>query len=158
MEWPCRMEVLSESPRVVADGAHNAHSMASLLESLPRYFDYSGLVVIAGFSRDKSVDDMVAMLARDKPKVIVTRSRHPRSTPPGVLAQSFRDWGAPPDSETASVREAVEAALDLAGPTDLVVSTGSLFVAAEVREAMLGIEAEVYPDLIPRDLRTPGTG
>ena len=158
VEWPCRMEVLSESPRVVADGAHNAHSMASLLESLPRYFDYSGLVVIAGFSRDKSVDDMVPMLARDKPMVIVTRSRHPRSTPPGALARSFRDCGAPPAFETGSVREAVGAALDLAGPNDLVLGTGSLFVAAEVREAMLGIEAEVYPDLIPRDLRTPGTG
>ena len=158
VEWPCRMEVLSESPRVVADGAHNAHSMASLLESLPRYFDYSGLVVIAGFSRDKSVDDMVAMLAREKPRVIATRSRHPRSTPPGALAQSFRDCGASPAVETASVREAVEAALDLAGPNDLVIGTGSLFVAAEVRETMLGIEPEVYPDLIPRDLRTPRNG
>lgn len=158
VEWPCRMEVLSETPQVVVDGAHNAHSMASLLESLPRYFDYSGLVVIAGFSRDKSVDDMVSLLARDNPRVIVTRSRHPRSTPPGALAQSFRDCGVPPAYETGSVREAVEAALGLAGPTDLVLGTGSLFVAAEVREAMLGIDAEVYPDLIPRDLRTPGAG
>jgi len=33
-----------------------------------------------------------------------------------------------------------------------------LFVAAEVREALLGIEPEIYPDLLPPDLRASGTG
>jgi hypothetical protein len=45
-------------------------------------------------------------------------------------------------------------ALEVAGPEDLVLATGSLFLAAEVREAMLGIEPELYPDLLPADQRT----
>ena len=36
---------------------------------------------------------------------------------------------------------------------DLVLVTGSLFVVAEAREAVLGIEPETYPDLLPPDLR-----
>ncbi len=155
VQWPCRMEVLSRAPLVVADGAHNAYSMEALLKSLPRYFDQPGLLLIAGFSRDKSVADMVKLLAARHPRVVVTRSRHPRSAPPADLAQKFRDEGLTGVVETASVKEAVEYALESAGDGDLVLATGSLFVAAEVREALLGIEPEVYPDLIPRDLRTP---
>ena len=37
VSWPCRMEVLSQSPLVVADGAHNLYSIEALLNSLPEY-------------------------------------------------------------------------------------------------------------------------
>jgi dihydrofolate synthase / folylpolyglutamate synthase len=153
VSWPCRLEVLSRSPLVVADGAHNAHSMASLLESLPRYLSYQRLILVTGFSRDKSVSDMVKLLAGCGPVVFATRSRHPRSVPAGNLADQFRAQGVAQVMETSTVAEAVVRALALAQPGDLVLGTGSLFVAAEVREAMLGIEPELYPDLLPPDLR-----
>ena len=35
----------------------------------------------------------------------------------------------------------------------MILATGSLFVAAEARETVLGIEPELYPDLMPPDLR-----
>ena len=57
------MESWTEKPLVVVDGAHNDYSVDCLLESLPHYFDYDRLVVIAGFSRDKNVDAMVNSLA-----------------------------------------------------------------------------------------------
>ena len=154
-QWPCRMEVLSGSPQVVADGAHNDYSVAALLESLPRYFTYPRLVVLAGFSRDKSVDQMVARLAQQASAVVVTRSRHPRSVRPGLLAAEFREHGVSTIVETNTVKEGMDRALQMAGPEDLVLVTGSLFVAAEAREAVLGIEPELYPDLLPPDLKPP---
>jgi folylpolyglutamate synthase/dihydropteroate synthase len=42
---------------------------------------------------------------------------------------------------------ALQLAKDAAGPRGLVLAAGSLFLAAEVREAALGIEPEVYPSL-----------
>ena len=153
--WPCRMEVLSRSPLVMVDGAHNAYSMASLLGSLPKYLEYQRLVLIVGFSRDKSISDMVKLLSAGNPVVYATRSRHPRSVPPGDLVAQFRDQGVKQVVETPSAAEATEQALSLARPGDLVLATGSLFVAAEVREALLGIEPELYPDLLPPDLRPP---
>ena len=50
--------------------------------------------------------------------------------------------------------EALALARSMAGPDDLILGTGSLFVAAELREAELGIRPELYPDLLPPDLRT----
>jgi folylpolyglutamate synthase/dihydropteroate synthase len=123
------------------------HSIAALLDSLPRYLKYRRLLLIVGVSRDKNVSQMVELLAAGKPHaagVFVTRSRHPRSLAPATLAAQFRAQGV--DAvETGSVAEAVDQALSLAEPGDLVLATGSLFVAAELREAMLGIEPELYP-------------
>ena len=150
VSWPCRMEVLSSSPVIVADGAHNVYSVEALLDSLPRYFSYRRLLLIVGFSRDKNVEEMVKRLSRAGPLVFATGSRHPRSLAPGSVAALFRGSGTA-TVEASSPKEALAGALDEAGEDDLVLATGSLFVAAEVREARLGIEPELYPDLLPLD-------
>ena len=80
------------------------------------------------------------------------RRIHPRSLSPAAAASHFEKEGIKA-VESAAVADAVAQALAMAAPGDLVLATGSLFVAAEAREAMLGIEPEVYPDLIPQDLR-----
>jgi hypothetical protein len=43
------------------------------------------------------------------------------------------------------VAAAAERALALAGPGDLICTTGSLFVAAEAIEYVKGIHPEIYP-------------
>lgn len=151
--WPCRMEVLGRNPLVVVDGAHNEYSMDSLLESLASYMNFRRLILVAGFSRDKSVAGMVGRLVKEDPVVFASRSRHPRSTPPAQIVSLFDEYGIRA-TETDSSAEAVTLALDLADDGDLILATGSLFVAAEVREKILGIEPELYPDLLPADLRT----
>ena len=155
VSWPGRLEVLARRPTVVADGAHNVYSMGALLESLPRYFDYRRLILVAGFSRDKSVAGMVELMAGTNPAAIATRSRHPRSLAPGALAGQMRSSGITEVGETGTVAEALALAREWAGPEDLILGAGSLFVAAELREAVLGIEPELYPDLLPPDRRPP---
>ena len=146
VSWPCRMELLGREPLVIADGAHNDYSVDCLLESLPHYFDYDRLVVIAGFSRDKNVEAMVRSIAPAADFAIAAQARHPRALDVNELADMLRKEGAD-TSNVASPREALESARALAGPGGLVLATGSLFLAAEVREAALGIEPEIYPEL-----------
>ena len=153
VHWPGRMEVLSRRPLVVADGAHNVDSTAALLDALPQCFDYRRLILITGFSRDKSVAGMVELMAAVNPTVIAARSRHPRSIPPAAIADLFGRNGVDEAPERDTVAAAYKLARELAGPEDLIVAAGSLFVAAELREAALGIDAELYPDLLPADLR-----
>ena len=156
VSWPCRMEVLSKTPRVMTDGAHNPYSIEALMDSLPKYLDYGRLILVAGFSRDKNVEDMVRRLALAEPTVFATRSRHPRSMPPDAVAGLFADQGVEAEA-TAGTSDALERALAAAGDNDLVLATGSLFVAAEAREKILGIEPEIYPDLLPLEQRSsPG--
>ena len=146
VSWPCRMELLGRDPLVVADGAHNDYSVDKLLESLPRYFDYDRLLVIAGFSRDKNVEAMVDSLAPAADLAIAAQSRHPRALDAQELSVMLKERGAETVIASTS-REALELACAEAGPRGLVLATGSLFLAAEVREAALGIEPEIYPSL-----------
>ena len=151
--WPCRLELLSRDPIIVADGAHNVYSMEKMLATLKRYFGSRRVVVIAGFSRDKSVSGMVEALASKADVVIATRSRHPRSMSVSSLADIMRGSGIAKVRQVENVADALEHAKQEAGSGDLILGTGSLFVAAEVREAVLGIKPELYPDLLPPDLR-----
>ena len=153
VSWPCRLEVLAREPLVVSDGAHNVYSMETVLASLREYLDFHRLIVLVGFSRDKSVFGMVEALGKYCDTAIATRSRHPRSMAPTVLSQLMEESGIKDVRKTGDVSEALRLARQEAGPGDLILATGSLFVAAEAREAILGIEPEVYPDLLPPDLR-----
>jgi len=143
VSWPCRMEVLARSPTVVADGAHNLHSMDALLNSLPDYLSYRRLILIAGFSKERSVKEMIDRLVQVDPVVITTASRHPRSLAPDAVAEHFESHGFSA-AVTDCPKDAVSYALGEANKDDLILITGSLFVAAEAREAVLGIEPELY--------------
>ena len=127
--------------------------MATMLSSLREYFDFERLLVVAGFSRDKSVEGMVEAMTPHTDMVTATRSRHPRSLVPASLAGMLRKSGIRDVRQTDDVRGALELAKREAGAKDLILATGSLFVAAEARETVLGIEPELYPDLMPPDLR-----
>ncbi len=153
VKWPCRLEALGREPLVVCDGAHNVYSMETMLSSLREYFDFERLILVVGFSRDKSVEGMVEALVPHADLAIATRSRHPRSLVPSSLAKLLRDQGVEHVPQVEDVSGALAAARSEASPRDLILATGSLFVAAEAREAVLGIEPEIYPDLLPPDLR-----
>ena len=146
VSWPCRMEIVGRDPLVIADGAHNDYSVDRLIETLPEYFEFDRLVVVAGFSRDKNVEAMVSSLAPVADLVVATQARHPRALGVGELVEMLVERGATTEAANTPI-EALEQARDAAGPRGLVLATGSLFLAAEVRETALGIEPEIYPTL-----------
>jgi dihydrofolate synthase/folylpolyglutamate synthase len=149
VQWPCRLELLAgcdNGPMIVADGAHNPYSAQRLRDALPDCFHYDKVIVVLGISRDKDLEAIVSALAPVSSQAVVTGTRHPRSAPPDMLADLFRKHGVQAHC-TSQTTEAIALALELAGESDLVLATGSLFLAAEVREVIKGIPPEIYPEL-----------
>ena len=147
VDWPGRLEVLLRAPVLVADGAHNPYSAGKLRQALRDYFTFQRLVWVVGVARDKNVPDIIGEFAADAHLVVTTRARHPRAMPSRDLARAFHGLGVdayPVDG----VDNAVQEALTRANDDDLVVVSGSLFVAAEARESVLGIQPELYPSLL----------
>ena len=142
VRWPGRLEVLKQEPVLMVDAAHNADSARRLKEAIAEYFDYDRLILIIGASSDKDVAGMVAELTPISSTVIATRSRHPRALALEPLLDELRREGIE-GTVSENVGDAVERALSIAGAKDLVCVTGSLFVAAEAREHILGIPTEV---------------
>ena len=155
VQWPARLEILAGNPAVVADGAHNDHSVATVLDTLDHSLPHQRLTVVTGFSRDKRVSAMVDLIAKRADRVIATRSRHPRSLRQSEIVDEFLAVGFPADclGATSNVAGAIDSAVGGAQEDELILVTGSLFVAAEAREFILDIEPETYPDLLPPDLR-----
>ncbi|MFH1140608.1 MAG: cyanophycin synthetase [Chloroflexota bacterium] len=146
VNWPGRLEVVRRSPLVVVDGAHNPYSAQKLREALDDYFPHRKVIYVVGCSSDKNISGIIQELALNAELVVATRSRHPRSAPSRRLAAGFRSRGVAA-RDVDGVGAAVEYAMGCVGEENVVVVTGSLFVVAEAREALMGIPPEVYPSL-----------
>lgn len=139
VRWPGRYEYVSIARGgVLFDGAHNVDSAQRLVDSLRYDFPGRHITMILGFSKDKTVAEMVPVFAQIADQVIVTASRHPRSlrdfgylcalvqaTRPEIPVNGIED---PADALAVAMHHAVA--------DSLIVVTGSLFVVAAGREVL----------------------
>lgn len=130
VSWPGRFQILSREPFVVVDGAHNAYSTKKLVENIKKYFNYQRCFLIFGTSCDKDIDGMAQELKTLSHHIIITSSSHPRAASISSLAEKFSRLDVEPVEEE-NVAEALSKTLDSAEKTDLILITGSLFVAGE---------------------------
>ena len=134
--WPGRFELLQKQPPVLVDSAHNRDSALKLRLALDDYFPGLPVVLIFGASEDKDIEGMFAELMPRVRQVIATQSYHPRAMAPETIVELAHRYGRParlvPEIDDA-LTEAISQAEDQA----LVLATGSLFVAAGVRECWL---------------------
>src|SRR5688500_18676748 len=56
---PGRMEMVSQQPRVLVDGAHNAASVDAMMRAIGQHIPYDSMVVIFGCCGDKDVSGML---------------------------------------------------------------------------------------------------
>jgi dihydrofolate synthase/folylpolyglutamate synthase len=139
VHWPGRLEVLRESPLVIADGAHNRDSARRLAAALREYFDAEQVTFVIGSSSDKDVSGLAEELAPLAWRVLAARSAHPRALEPAEIAAIFHQIGVQAE-DVDSVSGALEKALAATASNGVICLAGSLFVAAEGR-AHLGYTA-----------------
>ena len=135
VRWPGRFEVLGRQPFVVADGAHNRDSAHKLAAALDDYFPGRRVLMVFGASSDKDVDGMLAELLPHVAHLIFTQAVQPRALDSEELVERAAAYRR--DDLTLEmavpVARALERALELSGPGDVLLACGSLFVVAEVR-------------------------
>lgn len=147
VHWPARIEVVGHAPLVVLDCAHNAASMAALVETLQTSFRWRRLLVVLACSRDKDIPGMLAELAAVTDAIYFTRyTSSPRSASPQELA---RLWPGPaPCFAHDRPQDALRAACRAASPPDLICITGSVFLAGELRQHVHQLAAHGQPALV----------
>jgi dihydrofolate synthase/folylpolyglutamate synthase len=134
---PGRFEVVDRSPLVIIDGAHNPDGAVTVAETLAEDFDVTGKVVyVIGLLRGRDPTQMLdALGARTADLVIACAPPSPRALPPGELAAAARELGTPAE-EIAEVGEAIERARAVTTADDVIIVTGSLYVAGAARDAL----------------------
>ena len=144
VRWPGRFEQLSAWPLVIADGAHTPDAMVCLRETLVEHYPGRRVLCILGANKDKDIGLLLDDLLPAIETLIVAKSRHPRALDPREVAKAVR--GRVPVIQAQSVEQAVSIGLDAMGADDVLCATGSLFVAAEAREAF-GLADHIDPPL-----------
>lgn len=134
--WPGRLEIMRRQPLVIIDGAHNYDGARSLRSALDEYFPNRSIVLVIGMLGDKERAKVVTELASAARAVVVTRPNSPRAGNWQELAVLARRY-VPEVYLEEDIGEALNKALSLAGPEEIVCLTGSLYMVAEARELLL---------------------
>jgi dihydrofolate synthase/folylpolyglutamate synthase len=134
VRWPGRFQILSQSPTVVVDSAHNRDSALKLRIALDDYFPGRLVTLVFGASADKDIPGMLDELAPRISRLIVTQAVHPRAADPDETAELGRGHGLRVEV-VVPVAAALERALASRRPDEVIVAAGSLFVAGEVLAA-----------------------
>ena len=130
---PGRMEMVSTTPRVLVDGAHNAASLDALMKAVGQHIPCDSIVVIFGCCSDKDIPGMLQRITAGADKVIFTPVGNIRTADPEELAAQYTElYG-----KMAQVAPSLEAALAIANRAvtkeDLIVITGSFYLVGEAK-------------------------
>lgn len=127
---PGRMEIVHRNPTVILDGAHNQSAASALASAIVGEFVYERLILVMGIASGHSVTDVIGTLAPYADVLIATAASNPRAMPAKSIAEAAR--GLVREIEIVEpVNQAVERALEIASPHDLVLVTGSFYVVGE---------------------------
>lgn len=143
---PARFEIVANNPTLILDGAHNPHGAAAVSATLSGEFARTGSrVLIVGILQGKGVTEMLeAFNAADFDLVICTQPDSTRAVPADVIAAEAEALGLPTEVILSPV-EALSRATAVSSEEDLILVTGSLYVVAEVREALLEARSQANP-------------
>ncbi len=133
-KWIGRLEIVSEMPFVIIDGAHNLHGIRGLAKSLDALGADYRIVGIVGILKDKDVHGMLEIIAPYLDKVITTKPDNPRAMSARDLASYFEPTKVIGSYE--SIREAVAFACAQSEKDEvktLYLAFGSLYTIGEVR-------------------------
>mgnify|MGYP002744088985 CR=1 FL=1 len=140
---PARLELVRTSPAIVVDTAHNPQAARVTIEACREVFAFQPLIGVIGMMADKDAAGVLEIFASAMDQVVVTRARGTsRSMPVDELVRTAEEiWPAGKVQKAPSVADALELATllaDAAGPAAGVLVAGSLIVAGEARDLLVG--------------------
>ena len=127
-----RTEILATEPTVLLDGSHNPdgiRALCDLIDTIP----HKNLYLVLGILADKNHLEMVKNLVPRAAKTVTTTVPSPRALDARSLAREAAAYGDVTHADLPA--KAVETVLSYADADDLVVMTGSLYLAGELKRA-----------------------
>jgi len=128
-----RMEMISDDPRIMIDGAHNAASIRALIHAIGQNIPYDSMVVIFGCNSDKDIEGMLRELQYGADKVIFTRSNSVKAVSPQDLADMYTEICGKMYQTAPSLSEALRIAASAVSRGDLICITGSFYLIGQAK-------------------------
>ncbi|MEJ2655619.1 MAG: bifunctional folylpolyglutamate synthase/dihydrofolate synthase [Desulfobacterales bacterium] len=143
--WPGRLEIVSKTPLILLDGAHNFIAARYLAKYLSENLSQRNITLIIGILDDKPYRAMLKDLLPLCKKAILVRPKIDRGLAPeklyAIAKPMISDIRIIPDVEKAIIH-----AIESASTDDAVCIAGSLYVVGEAKELF-----EKQPDLLNKN-------
>ncbi|WP_461218424.1 bifunctional folylpolyglutamate synthase/dihydrofolate synthase [Lapidilactobacillus salsurivasis] len=131
---PGRLEVISQEPLLVLDGAHNIPAITELIATVKRVFAGQPIYLTMGMMADKDIRQVAALLAATNWQVTwTTVADNPRAADQAQLQQQI----AAPFTYAATWQQAFQNALQASGGAGVFLFAGSFYLITEVRHYLL---------------------
>ena len=130
--WPGRFEVMQKNPVVIVDGAHNPQKTEALMESLKALFPLKKISFVVGILSDKDFRSVLHLAAPQAKRFYTISPPIDRAFDAFDLAAEITNITNLPVSAHASIRSALDRALEDALPEDIICIFGSLYQVGEV--------------------------
>ena len=142
--WPGRFQVVpatGDNPEYVLDVAHNPAGAWALRSTLSAAYRDSEngreITMVFGVMRDKAIREITEILFPIARHVIVTHAGNPRSASPDEIRQAAARVALGVDiAEAENVASALTQARTIAGPSGLIVATGSIYLVGEAMQEL----------------------
>ncbi|TCP32229.1 dihydrofolate synthase/folylpolyglutamate synthase [Scopulibacillus darangshiensis] len=135
--WPGRFEAVSQTPKIVLDGAHNPEGSEALASAMNRYYKGKDVTTIFASLADKNNDAMTRNIAGISSKMVFTTFDFPRAALPDDL-YSLCDHTNKESNE--NWKEAIDQARAQTSKDGVILITGSLYFISEARQYLLKSE------------------
>ena len=133
--WPGRLEIVSEHPMIILDGAHNLMAARELAKFLGDNLAQRSITLVVGILDDKPYQSMLKSLLPVCSRVIVTRAKTGRALDPLRLFETAKKTLS--DVRIVSdVAQAFKQAVAEADFNDVICIAGSLYVVGEAKAAI----------------------
>lgn len=126
---PGRCQILSQSPKVMVDVAHNPHATGYLLSQIAKC-DYDNLFLVVGMLKDKDIRASLADFSHLNAQWMLGGLDMPRGATAGEIKSVLDEQQKV--LEFSTVAHAFEKASALADEHDLIVVFGSFFTVSDI--------------------------
>ncbi|MEN8240339.1 MAG: Mur ligase family protein [Chloroflexota bacterium] len=142
-----RLEVMQQQPLVILDGAHNHHKALTLVESLEELYPGKKMTVVLGTLSIKDFGGIIEALHPITAKWIATQPKvfgKPSASPEQLAGAILKVDSQAEVLEADDVLGGLRAALDAAGPDEIILVTGSLYMIGDARGYWFPTEQLLY--------------
>ena len=129
--WKGRLQKISDSPKIIIDGAHNPDGIKALVYNLKHIYEYKKLIAVIGVLYDKDFKSMIKQLSSIVDLFVICKSHSHRAAEIETLSKEVRKYKKPFILEN-DINLALAKAKEFADKDDLICVTGSLYTIGEV--------------------------
>ncbi|MFW6122485.1 MAG: bifunctional folylpolyglutamate synthase/dihydrofolate synthase [Petrotogales bacterium] len=145
---PGRMEIISEEPIILLDGAHNPVGMEMLKKTLEEDFEYDRLILVIGILKDKNIQQMLSTIVPLSDMIMVTKSKNIRACEPEKLKNVIEKLGYKKELFVHdTITKAIEHAKSKAKKNDIICISGSLFTVGEARTYLVNSPKKIIKSI-----------